>query len=65
MSDSIINLRQKRKDKKREEKNKNAAENRLRFGETKNIKTARKKEKIKLERNLEGAKRGPPRLGDD
>jgi hypothetical protein len=57
----IINLRQKRKEKKRAEKGKQAAGNRSLFGEGKNLKSLRKKEKSQFEKHLEGAKRDKPK----
>ncbi|PWG74410.1 DUF4169 domain-containing protein, partial [Enterococcus hirae] len=51
----IINLRQERKRKEREEAAKKASENRTRYGEGKTAKTHREKDRKKLEETLEGA----------
>ena len=56
----LINLRQKRKDKKREEKEKQASGNRALFGETKLSKLKREKEKAQIDKSLEGARRNKP-----
>lgn len=56
----IINLRQKRKEKKREEKDKQASGNRALFGESKPVKSLRKKDKAQLDKHLKGARRDKP-----
>jgi hypothetical protein len=56
----VINLRLRRKDRKRGEKDKAAAEKRNVFGESKNLKSLRKKEKAQLDKAVEGAKRDKP-----
>lgn len=60
----VINLRAKRKEKKREEKSKQASENRSLYGESKNLKKLRKHEKTQIDKTLEGAKRGNPDTND-
>ena len=56
----VINLRLRRKDTKREEKEKSASENRVKFGEGKGAKTLRKRESEKAEKHLSGVKRDLP-----
>lgn len=53
----VINLNRKRKAKARTEKEKTAAENRRKYGRTKEEKQLDKKKAEKLERHLEGHKR--------
>jgi hypothetical protein len=56
----IINLRQKRKDKKRDEKDKQASGNRALFGESKNERSLREHEREKVDKTMDGAKRDRP-----
>jgi hypothetical protein len=58
----IINLRQKRKEKKRSDKSQQASGNRALFGESKNVKSLSKKEKAQVEKTVEGAKRDKPEM---
>jgi hypothetical protein len=53
----IVNLRQARKAKQREEAGKQAAANRARHGETKGEKLRRKQDAERLARTVDGAKR--------
>lgn len=55
MSD-VINLKQKRKDKARSDKEKNAAANRAKFGQTKEQKQRAKLKAEKAERHIKGHK---------
>ena len=55
----IINLKQQRKAKARVEKDKTAAENRVKFGQTKAEKQAQKLKAERAERHLQGHKREP------
>nr|WP_321456348.1 DUF4169 family protein [uncultured Cohaesibacter sp.] len=57
---NIVNLRQARKAKARNEKEKQAEANRARFGQTKAQKTKARFEADKLERHLDGHKRDLP-----
>lgn len=52
-----INLNKARKQKKRAETEKRAAENRVKFGRTKAEKTAQKSETARASKGLDGAKR--------
>lgn len=53
----VINLKHKRKDKARSEKEKTAAENRRKFGRTKQEKQLEKAKTDKAQRHIEGHKR--------
>lgn len=56
----IINLRKARKAKERSSAEKQAEENRIRFGQTKQEKTVRKLEKARADKALDASKRDKP-----
>ena len=55
----IINLNKRRKAKKRQEKEKKAAENRVKYGRTKQERLLAKQEKERADRHLDGHKLEP------
>lgn len=61
----IVNLRQARKAKQREEATKQAAANRSKHGETKGEKLRRKQEAERLARTVDGARLGDAKLEDE
>ncbi|MDJ0931184.1 DUF4169 family protein [Breoghania sp.] len=65
MTADIINLRQARKARRRADKETKAAENRVRFGQSKADKETAKAETEKATRSLEGHRLDPPSRDDD
>ncbi|MES0811194.1 DUF4169 family protein [Roseibium sp. SCPC15] len=65
MSAEIINLRQVRKQKKRQDKDKAAEDNRRKFGRTKAEREAARRRRDELESHVDGHRREPHDRPDD
>jgi len=65
MSGDVVNLRQFRKQKARNEAEREAADNRVKFGRKKSEKQITERERARDEARLEGHRRDPQEGGDD